>query len=171
MKKRPHRLKVLGIVLDEKSGDPYLMLENPLGGPALSFALSPGEAVDLIPVMEGIHPSLAQGPSLSQELMGLGQLELQSATIFRRANGDHGVRLQIRRGLRKSTLDCRLGEGVALALGSGLGLFAEEKLLQAPVWEQRNKALLQNNPQGMLHLSAEPREAFWLPGDDRAEIL
>jgi len=137
MEKRPEELRVRGIALDDRKGDPIVLLEERRRGLRLGLPVGPFEASAILLELEGITPPRPFAHDLLADLFREAGFILEGVVLSGSPARGGRARLAYRKGPSRREREVRPADAIALALRLGAPIAAEPGFVEAAALRRR----------------------------------
>jgi len=125
------RMEVAGLSLDKKTRAPILMLKDPAGERMLNIWIGAMEAMAISIFLNQVEvPRPLTHDLMLNSIEELGA-QLLGVDIVRVENGTYFAELDVDMGGKRSRIDCRPSDAVALALRAGIPILVSDDVLEA----------------------------------------
>ncbi|SIN70761.1 bifunctional nuclease family protein [Halodesulfovibrio marinisediminis] len=125
------RMEVAGLSLDKKTRAPILMLKDPAGEKMLNIWIGAMEAMAISIFLNQVDvPRPLTHDLMLKSIEELGA-QLLGVDIIRVENGTYFAELDVDMDGKRSRIDCRPSDGVALALRAGIPILVSQSVLDA----------------------------------------
>ncbi|WP_290924104.1 bifunctional nuclease family protein [Halodesulfovibrio sp.] len=125
------RMEVAGLSLDKKTRAPILMLKDPAGERMLNIWIGAMEAMAISIFLNQVEvPRPLTHDLMLSSIEELGA-QLLGVDIVRVENGTYFAELDVDMGGKRSRIDCRPSDAVALALRAGIPILVSDDVLEA----------------------------------------
>lgn len=129
------RMEVAGLSLDKKTRAPILMLKDPAGERMLNIWIGAMEAMAISIFLNQVEvPRPLTHDLMLSSIEELGA-QLLGVDIVRVENGTYFAELDVDMGGKRSRIDCRPSDAVALALRAGIPILVSDDVLEATTAE------------------------------------
>ena len=114
--KKMEKLSVKGVIIDQISDMPYIILKTEDGKQAVSIGVGPAEAIAIIMALDHLKAPRPLTHDLFVHFFLLHRFRVEKVEIYKMVGSKYFARLYYRKGLRRHQLELRPSDALALAV-------------------------------------------------------
>ncbi len=123
-------VRVKSVIMDSRTNQPVVLLEDKEGGGLLPIWIGPAEAQAILLQLKGITPPRPMTHDLLKNVIGGLKAKVVRVVITELKGGTFYARIQMKSPGRSFSIDSRPSDAIALALRAGAPIFAKAKVLE-----------------------------------------
>ena len=123
------KVTVKGVILDQVSDMPFIILQTENKKRSVSIGVGPAEAIAIIMALEGLQASRPLTHDLLVHFFALHRFFVQRVEIYEMKGAKYYAKLFYRKGLRKFRLEVRPSDGLAIAVRLKTPIFVKEEII------------------------------------------
>ena len=127
------QLAVKGVIIDQISDMPYIILKTADGKQAVSIGVGPAEAIAIIMALDGMKASRPLTHDLFVHFFLLHRFRVERVEIYEMIGTKYFARLHYRKGLRRHQLELRPSDALALAVRLRTPIFVNSRVIEKQI--------------------------------------
>jgi bifunctional DNase/RNase len=164
-------VRVKSVIMDSRTSQPVVLLEDKKGGGLLPIWIGPAEAQAILLQLKGITPPRPMTHDLLKNVIGGLKAKVVRVVITELRGGTFYARIQMKSPGRSFSIDSRPSDAIALALRAGAPIFAEAKVLKEGMLGASAIGLTHQKRLGIVLQSMTPMLAKYFGGGAAEGLL
>ncbi|MDA1001309.1 MAG: DUF151 domain-containing protein [bacterium] len=144
------RVRVRNVLLDSRTTQPVVLLEEIQGGKVLPIWIGPSEAQAILMEMRKIRPPRPMTHDLLRDILGGLRARIDRVVITEMKSGTFYSKIHLQSEGRSLIVDSRPSDAIALALRAGAPIYVREKVMQAAFPSEEGRDLTHRARLGLI---------------------
>ncbi len=164
-------VRVKSVIMDSRTNQPVVLLEDKKGGGLLPIWIGPAEAQAILLQLKGITPPRPMTHDLLKNVIGGLKAKVVRVVITELKGGTFYARIQMKSPGRSFSIDSRPSDAIALALRAGAPIFAKAKVLKEGLLNVSSNGLTHRKRLGIVLQAMTPMLARYFGGGTAEGLL